>query len=60
MKEKRTPEEKKLEKAQQKLDQARAELELATAGNQILKPELTKDKRVNVGPFSWSFFLFVL
>ena len=57
---KKTREEKNLEIARQKLVQAQAELEQAQlAGVHRNRPKLKKDPRVNVGPFSWSFFLLV-
>ena len=57
---KKTREEKNLEIAQQRMEQAQAELELAERrGAQRNRPQLKKDPRVNVEPISWSFFLFV-
>lgn len=57
---KKTREEKNLEKAQARLVRAQAELEHTQVAPQSECPKLTKDPRVNVGPFSWSFFLLVL
>lgn len=55
----KTREEKNLEKARRQLAQAQAKLARAQPGQKQKRPKLEKDPRVNVGPFSWGFFLCV-